>query len=217
MFQNSSITEQYVQFASKHPSHWVPNFMVQFMDKCVHRFEGLILPPIVRHLYLVEHTEREKQLLRCYDNLNTEKMIQLCSYFSLVDIRDMNQKIRLFSIDEIIRTVKKDKRSKVRDIESKIKYHDMAIRNITNKIECARQEMKNYNHVDDDIMIIDVTPNHEQLQNEFVVQHHPNDHLPYQATTPTDDEKTTIVDVRDTRDILKSRKRRLDRMISRRK
>jgi SWI/SNF-related matrix-associated actin-dependent regulator of chromatin subfamily A3 len=217
MFQNSSITEQYVQFVSKHPSHWVPNFMVQFMDKCVHRFEGLILPSIVRHLYLVEHTEREKQLLRCYDNLNTEKMIQLCSYFSLVDIRDMNQKIRLFNIDEIIRTVKKDKRSKVRDIESKIKYHDMAIRNITNKIECARQEMKNYNHVDDDIMIIDVTPNHEQLQNEFVVQNHPDDHIPYQATTPTDDEKITIVDVRDTRDILKSRKRRLDRMISRRK
>jgi SWI/SNF-related matrix-associated actin-dependent regulator of chromatin subfamily A3 len=203
MFQNSSITEQYVQFVSKHPSHWVPEFMSQFMDKCVHRFEGLVLPPIVRHLYLIDHTEREKQLLRCYDNLNTEKMIQLCSYFSLVDIRDMNQKIRLFSIDEIIRNVKKDKRSKIRDIESKIKYHDMAIRNITNKIASAQQEIKQF-----DVVIIDATPNHEQLRNEFVVEN---------ESENMDDEKTILVDVRDTRDILKSRKRRLDRMVSRRK
>lgn len=170
MFQNTHVMHQYVKYVCSPPPHWVPDFLTDFMEKCVHRFDGLELNSIERHLHLIDHTERENQLLRCYDNINPEKMIQLCSYFNLVDIDDMNQKIRLLTIEEIIKTVKKDKRSKIRDIESKIKYHELAIRSVTEKIEESRQEIKKFKDTKDDLVIIDVTPKllHDRLSSPIL-------------------------------------------------
>ena len=113
------------------------------MDRCFHRFEGLELNCLEKHLHLIEHSEREKQLLKCcQDDLTPEKMVQLCSYFNLVDVDDMNQKIQLLTIDDIIKSVKRDRKFKIRDLDSKLKHHDLAIKSITTKIEDSKEEMK---------------------------------------------------------------------------
>jgi SNF2 family DNA or RNA helicase len=164
-----------------------------------------------------------------------------------VDIDDMNQKIRLLTIEEIIKTVKKDKRSKIRDIESKIKYHELAIRSVTEKIEESRQEIKKFQDTKDDLVIIDVTPKllHDRLSSPmlnslpppglaFVSLNHATNgltaghdlelNLPTIAgvednitnTTNNSTGRQMVHDIRDVRDVIRSRKRRLERMIKRR-
>lgn len=205
MLQNDYMMSQYVKFFCEQPPCWVPDFLTGFVEKCVHRFDGLNLNAIERHLFLIEHTEREKQLLRCYqDNISPDRMIQLCSCFNMVDVEDMNdmnQKIQLLTIDDIIKTVKKDKLLKINNLDSKIKHHDIAIRSVTEKIEISKCEMKQWDGNTEDIIIIDVTPNSMKIKD-------------------SNDEKGNPIqlvhDIRDVRDLIRSRKRRLDRMIKRR-
>lgn len=220
MIQNQHIMEHYVNFISSKPQHWVPNFMTALLDRCFHRFDGLELNPLDRHLYLVEHTEREKQLLNCcQDQLNPEKMIQLCSYFYLVNISDMDQKIQMLGIDDIIRSVKKCKKSKIKDLDSKIRYHDLAIKAISQKIEESKQEMKRHmtHFGDNDLIILDVTPTpNNQPHSPTSPNHLTSPTSPNHSTSPTSpaspDPQYEVHDVRDVRDALRGRKRRLDRM-----
>jgi len=143
MIQRGDILSNYVNFISQAPTFWVPSYLQFLLEKCFHRFEGLELDPIEKHLHLIEHSTREKQLLKCcQEDLTPEKMIQLCSYFHLVDVDDMDQKIQLMTIEDIIKKVQKDKRYKIRDLESKIKYHDLAIQSVGDKIEESKEEMK---------------------------------------------------------------------------
>jgi SNF2 family DNA or RNA helicase len=146
MAQKDLIFQQYVRFISSAPLYWVPEFETKLMEKCFHRFDGLELVPIKKHLHLIDLSEREKQLLKCCQgDLSPEKMVQLCSYFNLVDVNDMDQKIQLLSIEEIIKRVKKDRRRKIRDLESKIKHHESAITAVGQKIAEARVEIKELN------------------------------------------------------------------------
>jgi len=242
MFQNPQVMHSYVRYVCSSPPHWVPEFLVAFMERCVHRFDGLELNAIERHLHLVDHTEREKQLLRCYDHIHPEKLIQLCSYFHLVDVDDLNQKIRLLSIDDIIKTVKKDKRSKIRDLESKIKYHDLAIRNVLEKIEESRREIKKFQETEeteeaeeakDDLQVLDVTGGWEPAPPEHTLHSSfPLEHIPHASSLPPEPgdlpaihealaahdptPPPTVHDIRDVRDVIRSRKRRLERMAKRR-
>lgn len=180
MIQNGNVMQHYVQFVcGTVPIYWSPEFTQSLVNKCFHRFEGLELYGLQKHLHLLEHSAREKQLLHCcQDDLKPEKIVQLCSYFNLVDVDDMNQKIQLLTIDDIIRCVKKQRKNKIRDIETKIKHHDHAIRNITSKIEDTKQQIKQWVALEKQRDEHKETEEPSQLADQLVeyLTDHPPDH-----------------------------------------
>jgi SNF2 family DNA or RNA helicase len=143
MTQNEHIMKQYVKLISQEPNLWVLEFLETLIEKCFHRFEDLNGTPMEKHIYLIEHNEKEKQLLQCFQgDLTIERKVQLCCYFNMVEVDDLNQKIQIMSIEDIIHKVKKDKKTQIKDLESKVKYLDIAVQSIWGKIVEAEQQMK---------------------------------------------------------------------------
>ena len=211
MTQKSEIMQQYVYFLCKYwihfPRYWVPDFLQNLMDQCFHRFEDLDLPPMEKHLYLIEHSEREKQLLKCcQDDLGPEKMIQLCSYFNLSEVKDINQKIQLSTIENIIYKVKKEKNKKIKDLDSKIKYHELAIQSLKSKIEESNQEIQRLGREDQ------IVKDENALEATQEEKHKDYDFEVYDITNM---EQLIFHDLKDARDTIKGRKRRLERLMRR--
>lgn len=192
LWHQDTIMQKYVQFLCREqPSCWVPDFLSRWVDQCFHRFDKLTLTPLERHLYLIDQTPRETQLLLSHQDghLSPERCIQLCSYFHLVEVQAAEPPtLSPATIEDIIKTVKREKRSRLKDLESKIRYHDLAIESIRSKMEESRQELAT---------------------------------LPRGEEAPANDNVPTlsILDVtthHDLRDALRSRKRRLERIVHRR-
>lgn len=148
MAEDSEMFQQYVQFTSVVPRFWTPEFTDKIVTQCFHRYDGMELEPVEKHLYIIDLSEREKQLLQCCQpDLSLEKIVQLCSYFNLVDINSMNDKIQLLSIEEIIKKVKRDRQRRIRELRTQLKHHDVAIEAVRDKMNEAKEELK---HIDNE-------------------------------------------------------------------
>ena len=221
MIENKQIFQRYVQFFSVVPRYWLPQFVEKIIERCFHRFDKIDLGPVEKHLYLIDLTNREKQLLQCCQpDLSVEKVVQLCSYFNLVDINTMSDKIQMLTIEEIIKKVKRDRQRKLRDLELKLKHHDTAITTVRHRINEAQHELKTLfkdeKVNDDDEKEINVNDEKEMNADEKEM----NDDEEVDEDDVEEEENENDDEIQDRMrfesNMIRSRTRRLERMLARR-
>ena len=201
MLQNNNFLQNYVRFLCNSPSRWVPEFINNFVNTCFHRFDGLKLGPIQRHLYIIEQTSHEKQLLMSLkDQISIEQQIQLCSYFNSIETNTID--VKMLTIDDLIKIVKKEKRIKLKELETKIKYLEMGITKVLTQIEEANEEIQRLGLADQQ------KDSQEVKEMQMIDTPHLNDIKLIDITFLDND-------LHDVRDIIRGRKSRLNRMLKR--
>ena len=164
MFQHAKTLQNYVQFISEKPQHWVPQFTENFLQKCCHQFVQLQLGSIVKNLFIIEPTLREKQLILSCTYELADKQIQVCSYWNIIEPHNKIN-FKTMSIEELISITTKKKHLILKQLLTKIECHELAILNISTKIEesvalLSKQKIQESQPQPQplNIQVIDITP-----------------------------------------------------------
>ena len=203
MLQNASIFQNYVHFLCLHAQKYLhfSEFTRTFVHTCFHRFHALELGPIECRLHIINQSNREKQLLMSSQHgLSSEKQIQLCSYFNAIETGDVH--VEFAQIDDLIKSSKKEKRNKLREIKSKIKYLELGIASVVAQIKQSNEDMKQFNeqNLSKTLTFSDSPPATEPVGEIHLID----------VTT-----ESNAID--DMRDIIRGRQSRLARMLKRKK
>lgn len=212
MTENSNLMMQYIKWISYIPPCWSPQFLQTAIQNYFHQIPPLTFTPLNTQIIWIHLTPREMQLLKCFQDdyaYDPEKSVQCCSYFNYSQTCDINQNIQLYTIEDIIKRVKKLKRNKIRELEIKIKNHESALKFIVNKIEEAKHNgsIAVNNAVSSNIIL--TRHQHQQFQQSGLLYSppsHPALHPAQPNNQPAIPFNTCI------RDIIKSRDRRVDRL-----
>ena len=204
MIQNPNILQNYVKFlCTDSQYHNYSEFMKSFVNICFHRFNLLQLGTIECRLYIISQSTREKQLIMSSQGeLSDEKQIQLCSYFNAIDTGNIN--VELINIDDLIRSTKKEKRHKLKELKLKIKYLELGIESIVTQISGSKKETQQSEENNKTGYETGLIP--PENESELVPPEHTHINL-IDVTNETFDD--------DIRDIIRGRQNRLARMLKR--